>query len=215
MKSIKGWRGERKAEDGTSFSVQITVDEASKVRIELGRQDSGGQHNGCVISSDAECFDLLLDTMQRAVSLLEPDEDVRDEDVDGTLQAAHDPDRDAGGPAEKVQWYVADDPDNRTYDTKIEAETRARVLFPSESPDKRYARVSYRQVELPHNRVRLSSLETGAHFIVPWESKTDVWRVLAIPPDMREALRNLATMYAECKGKVRGFGDEMLVDRVD
>lgn len=42
-------------------------------------------------------------------------------------------------------WYVNGDPAFTLVPTKIEAETHARKLFPHEDPDKRYARIHYKE----------------------------------------------------------------------
>lgn len=43
-------------------------------------------------------------------------------------------------------WYVVGDTLRHLFSTKMAAEKYARVLFPDEDPDKRYARVMCRQV---------------------------------------------------------------------
>ena len=43
-------------------------------------------------------------------------------------------------------WFVKGDPDNLVLSTKLCAETLARILFPDESPDYRYARIYYKPV---------------------------------------------------------------------
>lgn len=43
-------------------------------------------------------------------------------------------------------WYVKGDPDNVLWQSKEDAERWARNLFPGESPDKRYARIFFRNV---------------------------------------------------------------------
>lgn len=40
-------------------------------------------------------------------------------------------------------WFVAGDPHNYRFNTKMAAEIWARKLHPDEAPDKRYARVFY------------------------------------------------------------------------
>jgi hypothetical protein len=47
---------------------------------------------------------------------------------------------------EDILWFVVTDMDDNTYATKIEAEKRAREMYPNESPDFRYARVMCRRV---------------------------------------------------------------------
>lgn len=49
------------------------------------------------------------------------------------------PDQDA------VRWYVQGDTSIATFATKIEAEARARVMFPDEDADKRYARIFFQR----------------------------------------------------------------------
>lgn len=46
----------------------------------------------------------------------------------------------------RAVWYVVGDEDNFRFDTKMDAERHARILFPIEDVHKRYARIFYQTV---------------------------------------------------------------------
>lgn len=50
-----------------------------------------------------------------------------------------------------TNWYFMGDPQQRVFATKIEAEAAARVAYPDEHPDTRYARVFCKKIEFVLN----------------------------------------------------------------
>lgn len=45
------------------------------------------------------------------------------------------------------RWFVSNDPDERTFAEKLGSENRARILFPKENVEQRYARVCSRNYQ--------------------------------------------------------------------
>lgn len=62
---------------------------------------------------------------------------------------------------EPAFWWVVGDTEMTLLATKMDAERRARELFPNESPDKRYARVFYKAFEVWHYKEKRHETESN------------------------------------------------------